>query len=140
PGPVQREEPIHQARVQHVEVLRPETTRHDVEDVAIERRWFVVFGHASLRIAPRELPRIHLIPDLDVARGDALIPRAHSAARHGNDATRVDMKRHPQPVEEWHPVQRFEPHFREPWTCAEQTIAIDDGLDLALDAPFSAIE
>ena len=78
PQPELLEEAVHQRGMQHRDML----ARHaldDLNDVAIEGRHLELLGGAALGGAPRELRRVDVIPDLDVASGSSLVPRADAA-------------------------------------------------------------
>src|SRR4029079_7978450 len=123
-----------------IELARPDGAGHGLQDVAIERRFLVLLHDAPVGVPSRKLVRIDVIPDLDVARDQSLIPAADPTSRHRDGALGAESKRGHDPMQERHPVERFEADFRDPWPENDRPAATDDALDFLFDLPLEVEE
>src|SRR6185295_1682965 len=119
---------------------RPEPPRHVRQNVVIEGRRLVLLRDAALGVAPGELRRIDVVPDLDVASGDAAIPGPDAASRDGDEPVGLEAERRLHPGEKRNPVERLEADLRVPRSRDDEAVARDERLDFALDVPFGAVE
>ena len=126
--PVEREQPVHQARVQHVEVARADPPRHAVED----RRGRDPTARSCL-VTPRSALRRANSAGIDVdprsRRSGRRRPGTSAPTPPRDTATTrlgIDVERRLQPVQERHPVQRLEADLRQPRAGDEQPAARDD--------------
>jgi hypothetical protein len=132
--PEEPQQPVHGARVQHLDVRQSQLRLHPVDDVAVH--FFQAILLLVPGLVPAELVRLPVfvqredVEDIDVLGGDVAIPEPRAATGHHDQAPPGETELLERPVQKRDPVEQLVADFADPRADDDRRIALRQWLDL----------